>query len=433
MFALSTRPTVAFFDVGGTSLVLETRLTATYESYFVGTTDQRPDTYYTLGPTLLFNRNAGLVRMNAEVGMNFTRYEKHTTLDSEDARGTVRVTLPDPKEAGNRLTGSFFASYHEGVEISEQVNDRVYAETLTGGASFEYAMNPQSSIGEGFSYSKSTRNVYSDQTLFSNDLSYIYYGAQPGASARLVYTYNRTFSSGSKVPIPTGDPLEPLAKTPPLDQTAHAASTVVAYPVYGQIIGQANFGYRVLNRSSGETKQGQSSDKGMLYGLSFTGPLLSSEYFPSTQNTFTLSYQESATPGVNDSGGKTLTGALNFGWQPRDTARFSVHANRSLTLGISDQTIENTVVGAGFSTQVMRLVFDTTVDYIWRKYRGVNRQDTQFDYTAGGRLPILDFLDVGASYNYVAIDVPENQITTTGLPLKDYDRHRVSVFLALRF
>ncbi len=71
-----------------------------------------------------------------------------------------------------------------------------------------------------------------------------------------------------------------------------------------------------------------------MFTLTLNGPFLPAQYFPKVTSQLSLSYQDTATPGINDTATKELTGSLALGWQARPATRVSFTANRNQGLSV---------------------------------------------------------------------------------------------------
>ena len=114
------------------------------------------------------------------------------------------------------------------------------------------------------------------------------------------------------------------------------------------------------------------------------GPFLPERYFPKITSSFTLSYQDAATPGINDTGTKELTGSLSLAWQARETTRLSFAARRSQGLSVNDLSVVTSSLQLGLE-QTLRynLPGTVTAGYDWSSYRTIAREDRTASFAAG--------------------------------------------------
>jgi hypothetical protein len=418
----STAPALCFgfVEIARGALLLQTTGSVTYDSYFIGTVDNDPDTIYSLYPSLRYSRNAGRGSINASVGVVFNRHDLNKDLDSDDLRANFSIDLPTVE--GARLEGNFNIDYSEATVVDLFVNDRVASETLSTNLALKYRLGPRMTLAESFGYSEATREIYSDQEMISNQLSFTYKGFLRGAS--LILTHGVTFTETS------GDNFVGVG----LDQEAHNVSLGLSRPIYGEVSGTLSYGYSLLRRSSGETINGETSTSSAYISASIDGPFLPRNRFPKLTSSASLSYSQSATAGINDGGGKFLSGHLNLAWAARLRTKLHIRASRSIDLSVSDLTVENTRIGGGFDQQIGRATnLNGSVGYTWSTYRGVDRSDSTLDANVGISRSFNKYLSAGASYMY-----QNNQNTSTGFQPgrfapRDYDRHTATASVTVTF
>jgi hypothetical protein len=410
----------SFVEIARGALLLQTTGSVTYDSYFIGTVDNDPDTIYSLYPSLRYTRNAGRGTISASAGVAFNRYETNTDLDSDDIRANFSIDLPTVE--GARLDGNFTVDYSEATTVDLFVNDRVASETLSTNLAFKYRAGPRVTIAESFAYSESSREIYSDQEMISNQLSLSYKGFLRGTS--LILSHGVTFTESS------GDNFRGVG----LDQEAHNISLGLSRPLYGEVNGTLSYGYSLLRRSSGETVNGETDNSSAYVSASIDGPFLPRNRFPKLTSSASLSYSQSATAGINDGGGKFLAGNLNLAWSARPRTKLHVRASRSLDLSVSDLSVENTRVGGGFDQQIGRSTgLNGSVGYTWSDYRGVSRSDSTLDANLGISRSFNKYLSAGASYGY-----QNNQNTSSGFQPgrfapRDYERHTATGSVTVTF
>ena len=349
-----------FAEIARGALLLQTTGSATYESYFLGTETNDPDTIYTLFPSLRYTRNAGRAQLAGSVGVAFNRYAKNTEFDSDEVRANASIEVPTA--AGSRLEGMFSVGYNESTEVDLYVNDRVSSETFSVNFNLSYRLSERVSMTEQLSYSSSTRDIYSDQDVISNQLALTYSDFLRGTDLRVAHAYSYVTSSGDNI---TGVSL---------DQQSHDISLGLYRPLYGEdVIGNITYGYSMLLRSDAERFGGDDTYASSYIGVGIDGPFLPVRRFPKLKSSASLAYRQSSVVGVGDTPSRYLSGSLSLSWSAREFTSFSVDASRSIDLSVSDRTVEYTRVGGGFTQQFGRsTTLAGSIGYTWSDTRGIN-------------------------------------------------------------
>ncbi|MGC4071997.1 MAG: outer membrane beta-barrel protein [Nibricoccus sp.] len=417
---VATSPCFGFAEFARSLLLLQTTGSATYDSYFIGTETNEPDTIYTVYPSLRYRRNAGRGAINADAGMAFNRYDVNKDLDSDDIRANLSIELPTVE--GERLDGNFNVGYNEATVVDLYVNDRVTSQTVSSNLLLNYRLGERIDLGETFSYSSATRDIYSDQDIFQNQFVVNYNGFLRGTS--LDFTHNLTIVQTS------GDAFTGVG----LDQYSNSLSIGLTRALYGDVKGSLNYGYTVLNRSSGETTNGETRSASSFITATLDGPFLPRNRFPRLTSSASFSYSQSAMAGLNDNASKFLSGRLSLSWAARERTKLHVNASRSLDLSVTNVAVENTRVGAGFDEQIGRgTSLGGTVGYTWSSYRGVTRTDSVLDASLTISRTFNKYLSASAGYTY-----QYNQNSSTGfqpgryLPTS-YERHTVMGSVTVTF
>lgn len=416
----STVDCFGFAEVARGAVTLETQATGTYDSYFIGTRNlsSKDDYYLTLNPELRYTRKAGLAELEAFGGVSIFRYDRNTEYDTENFNAGLRSSLPVVE--GSRLSGSVNLSYNESTVIDYDVMDRIPTKSFGGALSLSYELGLKTSLIESFNYNRSNRKLYSDQELYGNQFSFQYRDFLGETSLRLTHGYDRTTSSG----------VNTLAAK--LDQEANSLSATLSRPIVGKLVGEATYGYRILNRSAQESIDGQTKQKGSFFSLGLRGPFLPPSRFPKVESSASLTYQEARNPGINDLGQKTLTGDMNVSWQARERTKLTLNASRSVDLSPNDLSVENTRVSFAVAQSVGNFTtLNGRVGYIWRNYRGIDRKDDTFNASLDGRYAITKYWSAGASYSYEDNNGRGNPIylPINRLHAQDFSRHVISVFV----
>jgi hypothetical protein len=409
-------PAFAFTEFARGALTLETRGTVTYDSYFLGSANHDSDFYETLRPQLNYSRNAGLSKFNASLGMAFNRYNKFTSYNSDDVIASLNASLP--VEPGSRLDGNVTASYNESKDVDPVLLERVSSKALAAGLNFNYQLGLKTALTDAFSYNKTIRQVYSDQETFSNNVGFTYSDFLYESNLRFNYGLDRTKSSGDNF------------RGVPLDQTAHSFTGTFSRPIIGALNGELTYGYRTVRRSKSESDIGQKNQDGAIFSVSINGPFLPPSRFPKLTSSASLSYQESVSPGINDTGGKTLTGDMNLSWAARERTDVYIRANRSLTLSANDLTVEDTRVSTGLTEHVgIATTIDGSLAYSWHKFRGISRNDNTLEASLSADHSLSKYWSFGASYEFQKNNSDATGLQPTRFLPTDYNRHLVSVFV----
>ncbi len=409
-----------FAEVARGALTLDTELRLTYDSYFIGADIPGDDDYFaSLRPTLRYVRRAGLAEITGDVGVAIMRYDTHDRYDSEDLNAKLRAELPFAD--GARLSGFVDLTYSEATRVDYDVMDRVRAETYRASINFQYKLGVKTSLTERFSYGNTDRSGYSDQEIITNNLGFVYSDFLHGTSLSLNHGYTSTTSSGLN------------ARNAELDQTSNSFSASLSRPIAGPLRGTVTAGYRILDRAARETDIGQTEIKGAFYSATLSGPFLPPSRFPKVQSSASITYQESESPGINDTGQKTLTGDMSLSWQARERTDVSLSANRSVNLTASDLSVETTRATVAVNQRVgIATSLSASLSYVWRDYSNLDRSDNTLDFTLSGGYQLTRYWSFGASYTYEKNDTSGSDspiFSYRRMRATDYDRHLASVFV----
>jgi hypothetical protein len=409
-----------FAEIARGALLLQTTAAATYDSYFIGTQTNDSDFYLTLSPMLRYSRSAGLSEIKASAGTSINRYDKNSGLDSEDILANASITLPTVE--GARLTGDASIGYSESTVVDLFVNDRVPTKSFTAGFNLDYKLGLKMSVSDSLSYSDTTRDIYSDQETFGNDLSFSYSDFLYDTTLTLSHGYTQTMSSGENY----------LGAD--LDQVSNSYSATLSRPLFGSVIGSATYGYRVLTRSAQETTIGQTDDQGSFFSIGIRGPFLPRTRFPKLTSSASLSYQESRSAGINDTGGKTLTGALGLSWAARERTDISIQASRNTELTATDLTAVNTNVSLGVTERIgLATILTGTIGYQWVDFRGIDRSDAILTGRLNASRTLSKHWSLAANYEYTNVKNDQTGFQPGRFSMRDYDRHLVSASVTNTF
>jgi Putative beta-barrel porin 2 len=410
-----------FAEIARGSLLLQTSGSVTYDSYFIGTTENSPDTIYSLYPSLRYSRSAGVGTISASTGVAFNRYDENSDLDSDDIRASLAVTLPTVE--GARLDGSVGLDYNEATVVDLQLNDRVATQTRSAAVIFNYRLADRVSLSESLSYANSTRDLYSDQELFTNRLSVSYKGFLRGTSLIGSHAMAMTKTSGDNFTGGRG-----------LDQQSHNFSLGLSRPIYGDVSGSISYGVNILKRSAGETTRGDDSTSSGYLSASIDGPFLPRNRFPKLTSSASFTYSQSSTAGFNDDGGKFLSGSLSLAWSARERTKLQVRATRSLDLTINDLSSENTRISGGFSQQIGRSTsLSGEAGHSWSTIRGIDREDTILDASLSLSRTFNKYLSANLGYTYQIVDTSASGIQPGRYAPRDYDRHTATISATVTF
>ena len=419
----------ALVDFQSGNITLDTTLTGTYDSYFIGTIDHDPDYYATLSPQLLYTHNIGPTNLRAFLGTAINRYDKNSRFDSEDFSAGISSNLPVAE--GSRLSGLLSASYFKSTQIDQIVNDRVEIKSTQLSFDTTYRTGLKTSLSDTINYTHNERKIYGDQTIGSNQITFHYADFLEDTNLNLSHTYTRTQTSASNYSSYVYDP-SLIANTPdvPLDQTSNSFDLGVAHPLYGQIIGEVVYGYMIMHRSAAETTSGTTSDKSQSISLNITGPFLPPARFPKVESSARISYQQSASQGINDPGDKTVVGNMHLAWFARERTRIQLGASRSQTLGTNNFTVANTMINGGVTENIgLATTLTGNASYTWRTYRGTNRSDNVIEASLGLNHALTKHWSLGANYLFQknTTDAPTTSFQAARYLLENYTRHVVSL------
>jgi hypothetical protein len=421
-------------------IVLNTALTGTYDSYFIGTYDHKPDYYATFDPVLSYQHNIGPTNLRTYVGLAVNRYDRNSRFDSEDVSAGINTNLPVAE--GSRLSGRFGASYIESTQIDQILNDRVAMKSLQFDFGAAYRTGLKTTLSDSAGYTRNERKVYGNQTIGSNHLTFSYADFLEDTNLNLSHTYTRTKSSAGNYSQYVYDPTL-IGNIPdvPLDQTANSFDLGVAHPIYGRIIGEVVYGYMIMHRAAKETDplvtdNRTTDERSSSISLNITGPLLPPERFPKVESSASISYQQSASQGINDSGGKTVVGQASLAWNARERTRLSLGASRSQTLGSNNFTVASNGINAGVTENIgLSTKLSGNASYTWRTYRGINRNDNVLEASVSLQHALNQHWSIGGNYLFQNnnTNAPSGSFQASRFRLENYTRHVVSLTVSCAY
>lgn len=413
VFAAGAVTAGAALPLGRGELTAQIVTTAIYDSNVFGTPVATGDFSGTLGPRLSYRRKAGQIEADANAGVTFVRYLEQDQLNDENL--SVDGTLRFPETNLLNYSGYLTASYVEASDVDNDLNARVDTKTtaMTGHAKF--VSGARSDVVLDANYTDTLRSLGSDQKILTTMVVYNYRDFFYGNTLRLSGEHDQTTSSGDNA---IGVPLDQ-------DSTTFSAGLERAF-AETKLRARVTAGYRVLNRSSAETASGVDRQSGPVFTASLDGPFLPEKYFPKITSQFSLAYSDAATPGINDTGNKELTGSLRLGWQARETTQVSFVARRNQHLSIDDLSVVSTTVEFSVSQEFRyNLTGSITAGYEWAAYRTTPRKDEIASVNAGLSYHFARAWDARLAYVLTSTD--------STIPQSTFDRHIVSVGLTYQF
>ncbi len=430
LWTLSANPAHALIEFRDDLITLQTTATGTYDSYLIGTLDGSDDFISTLRPQFNYTHKVGPTQLSAYAGVSFNRYATNTRFDSNDISFGVSSNLPLAE--GSRLTGKGIESYTEATQIYPLLNDRVPTTSYQLNFGTSYRTSLKTTVSDTINYNRSERELYGNQTIFSNDLSFAYSDFLEDTNLRLSHGFTRTKSSASNYALWTYDPsLIGDIPNSDLNQTANSFNLGLSRPLYGSIIGEASYGYVIVQRGSNETTSGETTQKSSIYGFTLTGPLLPPARFPKVESSASISYQQSLSPGINDSGSKAIVGSARLAWNARERTRISFGASRALSLGSNNFTVATTQANFTVSESIgLATTLNGNVSYNWRSYQGLDRDDNTFEAGTNLNHSLTKHWSLAASYAFQNSKVGDSttpSFEATRFRLQDYTRHIVAL------
>ena len=412
LVALSS-PLLAGIPVGRGEIFSTVTATTTYDSNVYGSPAAIEDFSATLSPSLNYVRKAGLIEAEVNLGVAFVRYLEETALDAENFFTNATLSIPASEE--RNYSGSVSAGYVEASDIDNDLNTRVDTQTTTLEARSALVAGPRSDFGLDLSHVDSQRSVASDQQTLNSELTYGYKDFFYGNNLRLAIEYTELQSSGNN------------ALNVPLEQTSYSFTVGLNRLIANDTLRVGvDYGYRILERSAAETASGETRQNGSVFSASIDGPFLPKKYFPKVESRFGIAYQDSATPGINDTGSQDVTGFLSLAWQAREATSVSFAARRSQRLSSNDlSVVSNNIQLRLDQTLRTNLTASLNAGYDWSTFSTVNREDRTSSLGAGLRYQFARSWNANLSYAFTS--------TTSDTVASEYDRHLVNLSVSYRF
>ncbi|AHF94641.1 hypothetical protein OPIT5_22510 [Opitutaceae bacterium TAV5] len=412
--AAAAAPLQAAIPVGRGEISAQATAKTTYDSNVFGTHDATDDFSGTLTPRVTYLRQSGLIQAEVDAGISFIRFLDHDELDADNLDLSATLWINDDEV--RNYSGSLAASYRETSDVDIDINNRVNTDTTTFSGQAGFVLGPRSDLSLNASHTDSERSIGSDQQTLATGMAFDYKDFFYGNSLRLAANYDELQSSGDN------------ARGSKLDQSSWMLTAGLNRTFAHDLLhASLSYGYRVLTRSRDETDKGIRRQSGSVITASLDGPFLPRKHFPKVESHFSVSYQDAASPGINDTGSKTVTGSLGVIWQARETTRVSLSANRSQRLSADDLSVVTTTVQLGVHQDLRtNLTGSLTAGYDWSTY---DDDDGRRDKTAS----------FGALLNYrfarawdAELSARFNSTSSTVLR-SDYDRLLVSLGVTYHF
>ena len=403
----------AAIPLGRGEVTPQVTATATYDSNVFGTHDATGDFMGTLAPRVAYERKAGQIEAEAHAGISFIRFLDQSQLDADNL--DLDATLRLPGAEYRNFSGSLSASYVEASQVNSDLNARINTKTTTYDGRADVTTGVHSNLTLSGNYTDTARSLGSDQQILTSEAVYAYRDFFYGNSLRLLANYETLQSSGDN------------ALGVPLDQSAYTFSAGLERAfAHDTLRGGFTYGYRVLDRSAAETTTGTQRQAGPVITATLDGPFLPAKYFPKVTSHLALSYQDAATPGINDTGTKAVTGSLGLEWQARATTVVSFNAIRSQRLAANDLSVVATTLQLELAQELRyNLTGSLTAGYDWSTFRTINRQDRTTLLSAGLKYHFARAWDATFTYAYSSVNSTVVQ--------SSFDRHLLSLGLTRKF
>ena len=362
ILGLGTRaPLRGFAEIERGELLLATTAAGTFDSDIQGGPNGREDYIYSLYPDLLFKRDAALVKLDTGVGVTFNRFQTYSQFDSNDADAHFDLGLsPD---AGLPGSGTFQIGYAEKNDIDYDLSQRVRSKSLASQLDTLFPLSLKTSISVQGSFNRVDRGSFGTQQTEGGGAAFNYENFLYGTNLSLAY--RRLGASASSV-----------EGSPAIDQNSNSYLAILSHPILGDLKASATYGYRFLDRSASETLTGETRVDGPFYSVGLEGPFLPQSVFPKLKSSLSVSYEEAATPGINDLGGNRVVANASLSWDATDTTRFKVRVARLQELASINTTVVTSEALAEMSQDIGHFVHAAIGGGAERlEYQGIGRRD----------------------------------------------------------
>lgn len=404
-------------------------------SGFSGPGKSSDDIYVNYSPRFDYTRNAGLIHLNANAGINFLRYIDQTQLNSEDVSAGLTLSLAEAIRGA--YNGTLSLTYSEGATVEPDINSRVRSNSLTFSAAGQAQLSRRMLLSGGTNYSLSERSGGSDSETIGANALWSLQDFLRGTALRVSYSYIYTHSDSSR--------FSPLS----IDQTSHQITTGLSRPLFPHREATifADVGYRFLERSQEEKNAGLTGDGGVVFNVGVNGPFLPRDRFPKLTSSLNLSYSQATSPGLNDDDSRSLQGRVALDWQARFNTNVGVSLSRTRSLTVSNLSSESSNIELHVA-QTLRYNLSATASggYSWSTYAAprINAApgtvaDTFYNASFAGksRSDETFFFTTGLAYSFARVWTSnlryEYRVVSSGQNFADYDHHLVSLNVSCRY
>ncbi len=333
-------PAGAFYEIARGEVLLNTTARGAYDSNIFGNANETPDFVLDLIPELQFLRAAGQSRIDLRGGIDIQRFLDNPSQNSEDPYTTFLLTLPVSPES--RLSGNVRGSYRQDNSVNLLLNQRVFSETVNGGANGAYRLSDRIAARAAFDYINSrTRSFSTVETI----------GGGGGAEYR--YSENLSFF------------------------TDYRLRNSRSYNLPVGAVGIENWDHAVLVGASGEL-------------------------LPRVQGTVSGGYQHTTVSGVttNDSN-RFIADALLL-WNVQEQTDVTFTANRDVYIAPDNANVEMSTFTAGVTHRFTEKISGTgTVGYGLYDYEAGNRSDSNYRFGAGVSYLFTRYWSASLAYDYI--------------------------------
>jgi predicted porin len=401
----------AFAEVARGSLTVTTAGRVAYDSNIMGNSTALDDTIFTLAPTFIYRRAAGLGTIDASAGVAINRYVDFTNLDNEDYTASLNIGLPTPE--GAREEGTVSANYSDRTDIDETVGARIRAKTWGGRFAGTYRVGPRVDLRANLAYTETSRSAFSDRTQWAGGAGLDYNGFLGGFGLETDYRYTNTQSNAN-------------GSAGSIDQSSNAISGGLFYKFLSGLRASANVGYRWVDRGIGEMADGSTSSNSVTMGLRLSGPFLPPSKFPKLESSFSIGIEKGETLGLNDHGSATVVGSLSLSWKARERTSLTFNASRQQGLAANNLSTVDSLIRFGVTQRIgLRTSATASIGQEWSSFPSTGRNDKRTRAGANLSYSINRTWGTGAAYAYT--------LSRSSRDTLDYDRHLVSVFLSCTF
>ena len=384
---LALLPAVALAEIytAGGKVDLNATLSETYDSNLSARSDAQGAYFTSLSPGASYVRDTSLLKTSAHIGMGIQRYFDHKEFNQETYQAGATLALEQGTLGNYSL--SLGVNYSDGAsanyDLGQRISSRSYG--LTGSATVE--TSERTGLAFSSSLNRADTGLYGKQDTFSNSADFHFGPVMRDAQLFVTYSNSITKSSGKN------------ELNVALDQSSNSLSVGIGKKLTEKLFGRVNAGYSWNSISNAEASYSGGNTSGAVVSASLTGPFLPEKLFPKTTSSFSISYSDSVSRGLYDSGGKQLSGSLSLGWQARENTHLSFNTSRSRRLALNDRTVDTSDIGVAVSERLMNgLMLNASAGYNWSTYVSkINANTEGFNYSASASYSF------GAKQNWSAL------------------------------